>query len=58
MPVLLLRPDRTQHAAVLAPLKDAPLRGGLRPSLTAAARDGRADPRSGRRDGRADRTKG
>ena len=36
----------------------APLRGGLRPSLTAAARVGAGMRRSGRRDGRLDRTTG
>src|ERR1019366_9936891 len=33
-------------------------RDGLRPSLTAAARDGSSDRRSGRQDGRVDRTTG
>jgi len=44
------RPSRT--------LRAAPARGGLRPSLTAAVRDGLGECRSGRQDGRLDRTTG
>jgi hypothetical protein len=35
-------PDLTEGAVVLTAVKDAPLRGGLRPSLTSAARVGLA----------------
>src|SRR3954453_7075220 len=53
-----LPPSRAQRASVLAPVNDAaaPLRGGLRPSLTAAARAGPVSLRSGRRDGPSRRT--
>ena len=51
----------SEGAAVLATVKVAARRakrGSLRPSLTAAARDGLGDRRSGRQDGRGGRTTG
>jgi hypothetical protein len=53
------QPDRQQRAAVLAAVKDKPFGWPPeRPSLTAAARDGQADMRSGRKNARgAGRTK-
>ena len=54
-------PTRANHAIGLTAVKDATRRwrGGLRPSLTAAPRDGLPGRRSGRRDGQAaNRTKG